>query len=110
MPGASIGPLNLMARVDSSMVGQDLDKTLKQINVKGSLMRLNPALGAFGLPGISKGFAKQFAREGAGLFGESTFGAMGGLAAGAASFLGPLGLAATMAIGAGKFIVSQASK
>jgi hypothetical protein len=121
MRGGSIADINASFRIDTSKVGQDCDKALKEVrkagqqmakdfNLKKDTFRINSGLGAFGIGGISKGFAKQFGASGKGLLGEEGFGAAGNLIAGAASFLGPVGLAAAMVYGAGKLSYNMASK
>lgn len=106
--GASIGPVNLMLRADASMVGADMDKALKQVSLKGSLQRINPALGAAGL-GMDKGFIKQMMREAPGILG-SNFGAVAGMLGSAAGILGPIGLGLAVAKMAGHAIYNHASE
>jgi hypothetical protein len=73
------------------MLGKDLDQVHKQINLKGSLLRINPALGALGF-GMDKKLMKGLVRELPGMLGAGGMAGLGGALGSAAGVLGPAGL------------------
>jgi hypothetical protein len=91
MAGTKVGPINVMIRADSTMIGKDMEQVSKQINLKGSLLRINPALGALGF-GMDKKLMKGLVRELPGMLGQGGMAGLGGALGSAAGVLGPAGL------------------